>query len=80
MFGGQVGIGDHVTIGDDARIAAKAAVFKDLPAGGSYMGSPARPITKVQREHAALTLLGALPIPKASAPPAWAFAGEPQVP
>jgi UDP-3-O-[3-hydroxymyristoyl] glucosamine N-acyltransferase len=41
--GGQVGIADHVTVGDDARIAAKSGVIGDVPAGAVYGGYPAVP-------------------------------------
>ncbi len=43
ILGGQVGIADHVTIGDGARIGAKSGVFRDKPAGGAFLGSPALP-------------------------------------
>ena len=41
--GGQVGISDHLTIGDGAAIAAKAAVARDIPAGETQLGYPAGP-------------------------------------
>ena len=38
---GQSGVADHVTIDDDAVIAAKTAVFSDLPKGAFVAGTPA---------------------------------------
>jgi UDP-3-O-[3-hydroxymyristoyl] glucosamine N-acyltransferase len=52
QFGGRAGVADHVTIGDRARIGAAAAVFKDVPAGETWSGFPARPIRQWMRENA----------------------------
>ena len=41
MMGGQVGVADHVTIGDGARIAAKSGVIGDVVAGSTIAGYPA---------------------------------------
>jgi UDP-3-O-[3-hydroxymyristoyl] glucosamine N-acyltransferase len=41
MMGGQVGIADHVTIGDGARIAAKSGVIGDVAPGETVAGYPA---------------------------------------
>jgi UDP-3-O-[3-hydroxymyristoyl] glucosamine N-acyltransferase len=41
--GGQVGIADHVQIGAQAQIGAKAGVAKDVPAGQRMLGVPATP-------------------------------------
>ena len=57
VLAGQVGVGDHVTIGDDVRIGAKSAVFRNVPSGQVYWGSPARQIQKTKRELAALAFL-----------------------
>jgi UDP-3-O-[3-hydroxymyristoyl] glucosamine N-acyltransferase len=40
---GQVGIGDHVHLGDGCTLGAKAGVHKDVPAGVEYVGVPAGP-------------------------------------
>ena len=43
VLGGQVGIADHVTIGDGALVGAQSGVFRDIPPGARYFGSPAFP-------------------------------------
>ena len=50
MFGGRAGVADHVTIGDGARLAAAGGTFKDIPAGESWGGTPARPVRQWMRE------------------------------
>ncbi len=57
MFGGQAGVADHITIGAGARIAAAAGVMKDIPAGESWGGTPARPMVRWMRETATLSRL-----------------------
>ncbi len=39
---GLVGIRDHVQIGDGAQVTMMSGVWRDLPAGGTYSGHPAR--------------------------------------
>jgi UDP-3-O-[3-hydroxymyristoyl] glucosamine N-acyltransferase len=51
-FGGRAGVADHVTIGAGARVGAAAGVMKDIPAGETWGGSPARPIRRWMRETA----------------------------
>lgn len=55
MLGGRVGITDHITVGPGARIAAAAGVMKDIPAGESWGGFPARPMIRWLRETATLS-------------------------
>jgi UDP-3-O-[3-hydroxymyristoyl] glucosamine N-acyltransferase len=43
VMAGQVGIRDHADIGDQVRIGAKAGVKGDVPAGETYLGTPATP-------------------------------------
>ena len=52
MFGGRVGVSDHVVIGTGAKIAANSAVMNDVPAGATYSGAPAQPIQNHMREIA----------------------------
>ncbi len=52
VFGGRAGFADHLTIGAGARIAACAGVMKDVPAGETWCGTPARPIRRFMRETA----------------------------
>ncbi|WP_395672652.1 UDP-3-O-(3-hydroxymyristoyl)glucosamine N-acyltransferase [Phenylobacterium sp.] len=55
QFGGRAGVADHVTIGDGARIGAAAGVMKDIPAGETWGGMPARPIRDWLKETAWLS-------------------------
>ena len=43
-------LGDHLTIGEGARVAAGAGVLADIPAGETWSGYPARPIRQFLRE------------------------------
>ena len=54
MLAGQVGVSDHIRIGDDAVIHAKSAVFRSVPAGAHYSGIPARPHAEMKRFWAGL--------------------------
>jgi UDP-3-O-[3-hydroxymyristoyl] glucosamine N-acyltransferase len=54
VIGGQVGVVEHVTIGAGARIGAQSGVHRDVPAGATWLGSPARPIEETRRTWAAL--------------------------
>jgi UDP-3-O-[3-hydroxymyristoyl] glucosamine N-acyltransferase len=55
LFGGRVGLKDHVHVGAGARIAAGAAVLSDVPAGETWAGYPAKPIKGWMRELAWLS-------------------------
>ncbi len=55
QMGGRVGLADHVTIGSGARLAAASGVMRDVPAGESWCGVPARPVKQFFREVAWLT-------------------------
>ena len=54
-FGGKAGVADHLTIGSGAQIGASASVFKDVPAGETWTGFPARPLKRWLRETAWLS-------------------------
>jgi UDP-3-O-[3-hydroxymyristoyl] glucosamine N-acyltransferase len=51
-MGGQVGIGDHVDIGDQATLGAQSGVMNNIPAKSVYLGSPALPIKDQMRNWA----------------------------
>lgn len=46
---GQVGIADHVHLGEGCVLGAKAGVHKDIPAGQTYLGSPAQPVAEAAK-------------------------------
>jgi UDP-3-O-[3-hydroxymyristoyl] glucosamine N-acyltransferase len=54
-MGGRVGLADHVTIGAGAQLAAAAGVMRDVPAGETWCGAPARPVLQFFREVAWVT-------------------------
>jgi UDP-3-O-[3-hydroxymyristoyl] glucosamine N-acyltransferase len=54
-FGGKAGVADHLTVGTGAQIGASASVFKDVPAGETWTGFPARPLKRWLRETAWLS-------------------------
>jgi UDP-3-O-[3-hydroxymyristoyl] glucosamine N-acyltransferase len=54
ILAGHVGVTDHLVIGDRARVAAKSAIFGDVPAGASFSGHPARPHRQFLRAQAAM--------------------------
>ena len=55
QFGGRAGVADHFTIGDGARIGAAAGVLRDVPAGETWGGFPAKPVRDWLREVAWVT-------------------------
>jgi UDP-3-O-[3-hydroxymyristoyl] glucosamine N-acyltransferase len=57
VVAGQVGIVGHLKIGSGAQIGAQAGVDADVPAGGRYVGSPAKPFLEFAREIATLKRL-----------------------
>jgi UDP-3-O-[3-hydroxymyristoyl] glucosamine N-acyltransferase len=50
IFGGRAGVGDHITIGEGARVAAGGGVLADIPPGETWSGYPAKPIRQFLRE------------------------------
>lgn len=57
ILGGNVMVSDHVNIGDGARVAGRSGITKNVPAGATWAGFPARPHRAFVRE---LYLLGKL--------------------
>lgn len=53
-IGGQAGVADHCRIGRGARVAAKAGVIGDVPAGAVFAGYPAVARSRWLRGHAKL--------------------------
>lgn len=49
-MGGQVGVADHMHIGAGAKIAASAGIMRDVPAGETWGGVPAKPLRQYFRE------------------------------
>jgi len=52
QFGGRAGVADHITIGAGARLAAGSGAMKDVPAGETWGGVPARPLRQWMKESA----------------------------
>ncbi len=52
QFGGRVGVADHLNVGKGARLAADAAIMRDVPDEEMWAGSPAQPIRSFMRETA----------------------------
>jgi UDP-3-O-[3-hydroxymyristoyl] glucosamine N-acyltransferase len=57
ILAGQVGVPDHVTVGDGARVGAQAGILRSVPAGSTYLGSPALPAATTMRVFATLPRL-----------------------
>lgn len=51
---GQAGIAGHLSVGRCARIGAQSGVMNDVPAGETWVGSPARPAIHMMRAFAVL--------------------------
>ena len=52
MFGGRVGVQDHLKVGAGARIGGNSALAEDVPAGETWMGDPAQPLRQYLRQVA----------------------------
>ena len=57
VIAGQVGLAGHLNIGDGVFIGAKAGLSKDIPAGESWTGYPARPFMEVRKSEASVNKL-----------------------
>ena len=53
-LGGQSGLIGHLEVGDGARVAVATKVFRDIPAGETVSGHPARPHREELRRQAHL--------------------------
>jgi UDP-3-O-[3-hydroxymyristoyl] glucosamine N-acyltransferase len=60
VVAGQAGCSGHLTIGDGAVLVARAAAFKNVPAGTTVAGAPARPHREWLKANANLQRLDAL--------------------
>jgi UDP-3-O-[3-hydroxymyristoyl] glucosamine N-acyltransferase len=52
MIGGQVGIADGLTIGSGVRLGGQSGVFDSIPAGESWLGTPAMNARLTMRDWA----------------------------
>ena len=57
VLAGGVGVSDNIRIGMGAQIAGSSAVADDVPAGGRWVGTPARPVRRWIKELMALSAL-----------------------
>jgi UDP-3-O-[3-hydroxymyristoyl] glucosamine N-acyltransferase len=60
FMGGQVGVSNHLEIGDGARLAIATKLMRDVPAGETMSGHPARPHREQLRRQAHLGRLSKL--------------------
>ncbi len=60
QLGVAVGVSDHITIGNGAKIGALAFVMRDVPAGETYLGYPADEAQSVLRQWASVRKLPSL--------------------
>ena len=49
ILGGQVGLVDHIKLGNKVMVAAQSGVTKSVPDNSILFGSPARPIRKEKK-------------------------------
>ena len=52
VLGGQVAVAGHLTIGDNCVVGGRSGITHDLPANGTYLGTPAIPIKRMRKCYA----------------------------
>ncbi len=57
VLGARVGLSNDVTVGEGAQLAASSGVHRNVPAGGRFGGTPAKPVKQWFREIMALEQL-----------------------
>lgn len=57
ILAGQVGLVGHIELGDGVTVGAQSGVSRDIPAGKTYFGHPAREIMETKRIEACLSRL-----------------------
>jgi UDP-3-O-[3-hydroxymyristoyl] glucosamine N-acyltransferase len=57
IFAGAVGVVDHISVGAGAKIGARSLVTRDVPAGASWLGSPAEDGRTTLRQWASIRRL-----------------------
>jgi UDP-3-O-[3-hydroxymyristoyl] glucosamine N-acyltransferase len=57
VLGARAGLSNDVTVGEGAQIAASSGIHRNVPAGGRFGGTPAKPVTQWFREMKALEQL-----------------------
>lgn len=57
ILAGQVGLAGHIELGNGVSVGAQSGIRKDIPAGKTYFGYPAREIMKTKRIEACLSRL-----------------------
>ena len=60
IFGGQAGTGPHIEIGDGTTVAGRAGVTRDIPAGETVSGFPARSHREQLKHEARLSRIAKL--------------------
>lgn len=57
ILGGGSGVAGHIKVGDDVTVGGWSGVIKDLPPGGTYLGTPAIGIARMRRCYIAIQKL-----------------------
>jgi len=60
VFGGQAGMGPHIEVGDGAVVAGRSGVTRDIPAGETVSGFPARSHREQLKQDARLSRIAKL--------------------